>query len=214
MRGAFGAILVTLAGLIVGSLAQAQTSDTSAICPGINGAQLPTRVTFDDGSVVTVVDRSDGKMHQEFVTANGRKLDVVDYQGLFVLTSDVPTGKEPDQTAKLEQTWNQDLTQFFPLKVGEHILADATNRNSKTSDVLNFVFEMTVWSIETIHIGTCDYPVLKIDIRSQFRGGPVGALTRYYHQASMLTLKSVSTINPPTPFDPPKKVERRAVKVE
>jgi hypothetical protein len=215
MRGAFGTAFVTLAGLIVGSLAQAQTSDASAICPGINGAKLPTKVTYDDGSVLIVVDRSDGKVHQQVMMANGRKFDVVDYQGLFVLTSDVPTGKEPDQTAKLEQTWNQDLTQFFPLKAGERILADASTRTSVNDDVMKSITEMTVWSVETVHIGECDYPVFKIDVRNQFSGGgPQVASTRYYHQASMLTLRRVSTTIPATPNAASKVVERRAVKIE
>jgi hypothetical protein len=102
MRGAFRAIFVALAGLSVGSLAQAQTSDTSAICPGINGAKLPTRATFDDGSVLTVLDRSNGKVRQELVTANGRKLNSVTYNGLFVLSSDVPTGnsRKPQSLSK------------------------------------------------------------------------------------------------------------------
>jgi hypothetical protein len=153
MRGAFRAMFVTLSGLIVGSFAQAQTSDTSAVCPGINGAKLPTQVTYDDGSVLTVIDRSAGKVHQEVTTANGRKFDAVDYQGLFVLTSDVPTGKERGQTGKLKQNWNQDLTQFFPLKVGEHILADGTTKNSVNDTVMNSLIEMTVWSRDRSHRG-------------------------------------------------------------
>jgi hypothetical protein len=213
MRGAFRAIIVALAGLIVGSLAQAQTSDTSAVCPGMNGAKLPTKVTYDDGSVLTVVDRSGGKMYQVVTTADGRKLYAVTYNGLFVLTSDVPTAKR-EQTAKLEQTWNQDLSQFFPLKVGERILADATTKTSVTDAVMNFISEMTVGNVETVHVGECDYPVLKIDVRTQFRGGPVGTATHYYHQASMLPLRSVITTIPTTPDAPPKTVERRAVKLE
>jgi hypothetical protein len=215
MRGAFRAIFVMLAGLMVGSLAQAQTSDTSVACPGINGARLPTRVTYDDGSVLTVVDRSDGKVHHEVMIPNGRKFDVVEYQGLFMLTSDAPTGKERDQTGTLEQSWNQDLTQFFPLKVGEHILADAATKTSANDAVTNLIIEMTVWSVETVHIGECDYPVFKIDVRNQFRGGgPLGFSTRYYHQASMLTLRSVTRTIQATPYTPAKIVERRAVKIE
>lgn len=199
---------VTLAGLLVGSLAQAQTSDTSAVCPGINGAKLPTQVTYDDGSVLTVVDRSDGKMRQELVTPDGRKSNVLTRYGLFVLTSD-------SQLGKLEHSWNQDLTQFFPLKEGERILADATTRTSVNDAVLNFIYEMTVWRVETVRIGQCNYPVFKIDVRSQFRGG--GQHTTaiyYYHQASMLTLRSVITTIPLTPNESAKTVERRAVKLE
>ncbi len=212
MRGAFCAIFVALAGLVIGALAQAQPSDTSATCPGMNGAKLPTKVTYDDGSALTVVNRSGGKMYQEVTTADGRKLYAVTYNGLFVLTSDVPTAKR-EQTAKLEQTWKQDLTQFFPLKVGERILADATTKTSVNDAAMNFITEMAVGSVETVDIGPCDYPVLKIDVRTQFRGGPVGTATHYYHQPSMLPLRSVITTIA-TPNAPSRIVERRAVKIE
>jgi hypothetical protein len=79
---------------------------------------------------------------------------------------------------------------------------------------MKFLVEMTVWSVETIHIGACDYPVLRIDNRHQFSDLPVSTTTNYYHQASMMTLRSVIEIIPPTPDAPPKKVERRAVKLE
>jgi len=213
MRRAFCVTFVALAGLVIGSFARAQTSEKPAVCPGMNGAKLPTRVTYDDGSALTVVDRSGGKMYQEVMTPNGRKQYVVTYNGLFVLTSDVPTAKR-EQIAKLEQTWKQDLAQFFPLKVGEHILADASTTTSVTDAAMNFVTEMTVGGVETVQIGACDYPVLKIDVRTQFRGGPVGTATHYYHQASMLPLRSLITTIPTTPDAPVKIVERRAVKIE
>jgi hypothetical protein len=213
MRGAFW-IFVTLAGWSVGSLAQAETPDKPAVCLGINGAKLPTQVTYDDGSALTVVDRSGGKVYQQVTRPDGRKFNMVSYQGLFVLTSDLPTAK-PEQIGKLEQTWNQDLTQFFPLKVGEHILADATTKTSVNDAVMNFITEMTVGSVETLHIGECDYPVFKIEVSTQIRGdGPPRATTQYYHQGSMLSLRSVLTTIPATPLDQPKTVERRAVKLE
>jgi hypothetical protein len=72
MRSGLRTILVTLAGWFFGSLAHAQTSDKSADCLGMNGAKLPAKVTFDDGSVLTVIDRSGGKVRQEVLTADGR----------------------------------------------------------------------------------------------------------------------------------------------
>ena len=75
----------------------------------------------------------------------------------------------------------------------------------------------TDWSvigIESVRVGECDYPVFKIDVRSQMGGSAqVRAVTHYYHQASMLTLRTVTTI-PATAIAPAKIVERRAVKLE
>jgi hypothetical protein len=75
----------------------------------------------------------------------------------------------------------------------------------------------TDWSvigIESVRVGECDYPVFKIDVRSQMGGSAqVRAVTHYYHQASMLTSRTVTTI-PATAIAPAKIVERRAVKLE
>jgi hypothetical protein len=75
----------------------------------------------------------------------------------------------------------------------------------------------TDWSvigIESVRVGECNYPVFKIDVRSQMGGAAqVRAVTHYYRQASMLTLRTLTTI-PATVMAPAKIVERRAVKLE
>lgn len=207
MRTGLWTIPVTLAVWFLASFAHAQTSDKPADCPGLNGAKLPAKVTFDNGSVVTVIDRNGGKVTEDSLTANGHKTNIVTLYGLFTLTFDSPN-------MKIENTWNQDLAKFVPLKVGERISADAAVKNPAYSAVAPVFVDMSVMGVESISVGECDYPVFKIDVRSQIGGGAqVAVVTHYYHEASMLMLRTVTTI-PATAVAPAKIVERRAVKLE
>jgi hypothetical protein len=211
MRGGFRIAIFALAGWFPIFFAHAQTSDKSAECLGMDGARLPTKVTLDDGSILTVVDRSDGKMHQRGLSADGQTSDVVTYRGLFPLTSNLPP-------SRIEYTWKKDLASFFPFKVGEKISANAIPKIADVAlptpyYVVEHVTEMSVMGIESVRIGECDYPVFKINLLRPGGGRGSGAVTSYYHQASMLTLRAVTTI-PATSSIPAKTVDRRAVKLE
>jgi hypothetical protein len=162
------------------------------------GAELPAKVTFDNGSILNVVDRGGGKMHQEGLTANGQKSDAVTCRGLFLLAFGSPP-------ARIEHVWNQDLASFFPIKVNDKISADATPKIADVSlgpgyYAVGYFIDMSVMGIESVRIGECDYPVFKIDLHWRRGGGP-GAATYYYHQASMLTLRIV-TMAPATAIAP------------
>jgi hypothetical protein len=93
--------------------------------------------------------------------------------------------------------------------------AGASHRAAGRERVTATFTDWSVIGIESVRVGECDYPVFKIDVRSQMGGGSaqVRAVTHYYHHASMLTLRTVTTI-PATAIDPAKIVERRAVKLE
>ena len=189
-------------------LTYAQASDEPVGCPGIGGAKLPTKVTFDDGSVMTVVDRNDGKVHEQRRTSDGKKSDVVTYRGLFLLSFNLPT-------SRINYNWKQDLPSFFPLKVDQSILADADPRpdpapNYPTYAVMYSV-DMSVIGTDSIRIGACDYPVLKIYLRRA--GQSMRPATLYYDPASMLTLRSVIEM-PATENAPAQVIDRRAVKLE
>jgi hypothetical protein len=206
MRRQLFAMIAAIAGFMAGSVAHAETSGTSTGCLGMNGARLPTQATFDDGSIVTVLDRSGGKMRYEWASPGQAKSSMLTY-GPFTLTSELPT-------VTFEFTWNQDLTQFMPLQVGQRIVADASIKNSLNKGVLGYATQMTVTGVESVRIGECEYPVLKIDAESQQSdGGMQAVVVRYYHQPSMLTLRSVLTF-PATAGAPARTVERRAVELQ
>ena len=90
----------------------------------------------------------------------------------------------------------------------------ASHRAAGRERVTAMFTDWSVIGIESVRVGECNYPVFKIDVRSQMGGSAqVRAVTHYYHQASMLTLRTVTTI-PATAIAPAKIVERRAVKLE
>ena len=209
MRSGLLTVSIALAGWFLTSFAHAQTSDKSAACLGLNGERQPAKVTFDDGSVVNVIDRSGDKISLESLTPSGTKSNLVSQYGLFTLTFDSPN-------LKLENIWNQDLARFIPLKVGDRISADAAAKNPAANSALSAAvfLDLSVMGVENIRVGECDYPVFKIDFRSQIGGGPqVATVTHYYHEASMLMLRTVTTI-PATAVAPTKIVDRRAMKLE
>jgi hypothetical protein len=113
---------------------------------------------------------------------------------------------------KIEYTYNQDLAQFMPLKVGEHVVVNASTKNSQNKPMPDLVIEMTVVGVESMSVGPCDYPVFKIEVRTQI-GGQQATGFRYYHQSSMLTLRTVMSA-PTTTNSTPILPEYRAVKLE
>src|SRR5258708_3951431 len=135
MRPQLFAMIAPLAAFMAGSLAHAETSRKSTACLGMDGERLPTKATFDDGSIVTVLDRSGGKLRYDVASPGKAKSSMLTY-GLFTLTAELPAGTS-------EFTWNQDLTQFMPLKVGQRIVADASIKNSSNKDVLSYATQMT-----------------------------------------------------------------------
>ena len=200
------AMIAAIAGFMAGSVAHAQTSGKSTGCLGMNGERLPTQATFDDGSIVTVLERSSGKLRYEVVSPGKVKASMLTY-GLFTLTSESPT-------VTFEFTWNQDLTQFMPLKVGQRIVADASLKSSLNKDVRSYATQMTVTEVESVRIGECEYPVFKIDVVSQQSDASApSAIIRYYHEPSMLTLRTVLTI-PATANAPSRIVDRRVVELK
>jgi hypothetical protein len=202
MRKSFWAVVAIVA-CLAGSVAHAQTAGGPASC--LNGDKLPTKATFDNGFVQTVLERSGGKLHHEMMAPGGQKASVVSYYGLFTLTSELPT-------VKIEYTYNQDLTQFMPLKVGERVMVNASTKNSQNKPMPDLAIEMTVVGVESMSIGPCDYPVFKIEVRTQI-GGQQATGFRYYHQSSMLTLRTVMS-TPATTNPAPILPEYRAVKLE
>jgi hypothetical protein len=207
MRRQLFAIIAAIAAFMAGSAAHAQTSGTSTACLGMNGERLPTQATFDDGSIVTVLDRGGGKVRLDVAFLDKAKTSTLTYYGLFTLITELPT-------VTAEFTWNQDLTQFVPLKVGQRIVADASIKNSLNKPVPGYATQMTVTGVESVRIGECEYPVFKIDVASQLSDGSLQAVgIRYYHQPSMLTLRTVLTF-PAAAGAPARIVERRAVELQ
>jgi hypothetical protein len=190
-----------------GDGASAQQAD----CFTAGDARLPSKVTYDNGSTLTVLDRLGGELRSETTLPDGKKTRGSAYRGLFVSMRELPT-----MTA--EYSWNQDLARFFPLKIGDHIVADATVLLPGKKAVGTYFTEMSVVAEEMLRVGSCDYPVLKTEMSSRLdlgdtKGVASGKGFHYYHAASMLTLRSIIPI-PATATTPSRIVEWRAIRLE
>jgi hypothetical protein len=199
---------ILAAALLLSGAFSAQVDAQQADCLLTGNAKLPSKVTFDDGSTVAVIERSGDTLRLETTLPDGRKSAGSSYRGLFLLTRELPTG------GTFEFRWNRDLAQFFPLRVGEQIVAEAMVSLSPNRGTGSYDAEMSVVAEETIRIGNCDYPVFKIEVPRRLSDGTLsGKGVQYYHAASMLTLKSLNP-TPATETMPAKTVERRAIRVE
>jgi len=191
-------VIASLVCCLSGAIAQAQQAD----CDTAIDTKLPLKVTFDDGSIITALDRGKDNLRSEATLADGRKANGSTHQGLFPLTRQIPSGT-------LTFDWKQNLAQFFPLKVGEHIVADATVVLPANQPARTYATEMSVLAEETLRVGSCDYPVFKIEISSSLDRAIISdKAIHYFHAPSMLTLRTL------TPTTPPEVVERRAVRIE
>ena len=146
------AVVLSLVFSLSIEVAYAQQAD----CSITGNAKLPLKVTFDDGSTISVLDRVGGRFRTVTTLPDGRKSEGNAYRGLFVSTRELPT-------TTIEYRWNQDLARFFPLKVGQHIVADATVVLPGNKAAGKYATEMSVVAEEMVRIGSCDYPVVKIE---------------------------------------------------
>lgn len=199
-------IVAVVFGLFISSsveVAYAQQAD----CSITGNAKLPLKVTLDDGSTIAVLDRVGGRFRTVTTLPDGRKSEGSAYRGLFVSTRELPT-------TRVEYRWNQDLARFFPLKVGQHIVADATVVLPGNTAAGKYATEMSVVAEETVRIGGCDYPVFKVEASARLDQQVMsGKATHYYHAASMFTLKSIIP-TPATATKPSKMIERHVIRIE
>jgi len=198
MRRSFWTIVAAFMAWSEASAAHAQTSDLAC-------AKLPTRATFQDGSGLNVIERGDGKLRYE-TTGRHRTVTELTYGGLFTLTTTAGT------TPTSEYAWNQELAKFFPLKVGDRIVADAAVRNPVNGGEYREAVQMNVVGLESLRVAECDYPVFKIETRID-----IGAMqivgTAYYHEMSMMVLRFRATAQA-SPDHPPEPVDNPVVKLE
>jgi hypothetical protein len=182
-----------------------------ANCFTAGDARLPSKLTQDNGAIWTVLDRLGGELRSETTLPDGKKTRGSSYQGLFASMRELAT-------TTVEYRWNQDLARLFPLRVGAHIVADATVLLPGNKAVGIYSTEMTVVAEETLRVGSCDYPILKIEVSSRLDPGPTqgplgGTGLLYYHAASMLTLKSIIPV-PATATSPARTGQWQAIRLE
>ncbi len=165
------------AGLIATGLAPA----AMATCYIQGEARQPMAATFADGTEVEVLERSRSAFNYKIKSSpTANPIEMTTFSGIFTLTAD--TGK-----SRFDFKWQTDLALLFPLQVGQKSSATA---NIDGDPPRQFVMSIDVVAAETIRIGDCDYPVLKIHQTSGDLGKPTVTITRYFNPDSRLTLRT------------------------
>jgi hypothetical protein len=188
------------AGLIASGLAQ--TAAAECFQPG--QARQPTAATFADGATVDVLERTPQSLrYKTKSTPTSKPVELKTFGGIFTLYAD--TG-----TTRFEFDWQDDLAKAFPLRVGQKVSATA-NILSDTTRV--FAMSIEVMAAETLRIGACEYPVLKIVQTSGDVGKSTATLTRYFNPDSLLTLRTERSV-PATTTEPAKIVSNQIMTLE
>jgi hypothetical protein len=188
------------AGLVVFGIAP--TAVAECFQPG--QARQPTSATFADGARVEVLERTAQSLRYKIKsTPTANSVEMRTFGGIFTLYSNFGS-------MRFEFEWQDDLAKAFPLRVGQKVSATA-NILSDTTRV--FVMSIEVVAAETVRIGACDYPVLKIVQTSGDVGKGMATLTRFFNPDSLLTLRTERVV-PATATDPAKTVANQIVTLE
>ncbi len=155
-----------------------------AICRDGIEAPFATKITFDGGTVVEVLERTDDTVRTRTVlsgTSNPTELTM--HAGIFMMIS-----QRGQSSVRFE--WVDDLPSTDDLSVGATYAENAkVFVNSDYQSALTTT--VRVLGAENVVVGGCAYPVLVIHIANVENGQAVVELTRYLHVPSLTTLKSV-----------------------
>jgi hypothetical protein len=186
----------------VATLWFAQAASAECFQPG--QARQPTKATFADGASVEILERTAHALHYRSRSQpTSVPIELKNHGGLFTLFS-------APGTLRFQFNWREDLSTLFPLKVGQ--------KSSATADIEGnppraFTSSIEVVAAETLRIGACDYPVLKIIQTSGDVGKGTVSITRYLNPDSMMTLRTERAV-PATATEPAKIVANQMVTLE
>lgn len=187
-------------GLIATCVAQA----AGAECFQPGQARQPLVATFADGARVEVLARSGQTLrYHSKATPTSKPLEIETFGGIFTLYADVGV-------TRFEFDWRDDLTKVLPLRVGQQATATA---DVKGNPPRQFALSIKVVAVDTIRIGACDYPVLKIVQTSGDVGKATVTINRFLNLDSLLTLRTERTV-PATTTEPEKLITNQIVELE
>jgi|LauGreDrversion4_2_1035121.scaffolds.fasta_scaffold133077_2 hypothetical protein len=205
-RFAFAIAAMVMAGLCAPSaFAQNQPSNAGRdSCFDAKAGRMPSQVVFADGNRIRLVARDDLLLTYLTVLPGGAQMEMTTLGGLFTLKS-----RNLADGAERIFRWDQDLSRFFPLRIGLHIRAKAVVMQSESDRTSHYAVDAMVLGAENLRIGSCDYMVLKIDL--QDANGML--LTRYVSPDLLLTMRTLISY-PATAQAPARTVEHRVIALE
>lgn len=155
-----------------------------ALCMDGVEAPLPTKVTFDRGDIVEVLQRDAyGMRYTSSDSDTGRVIQTRVEAGVFV-TGTVSDGKW------IVFDWSTPLPSMQDLVVGASF--DATAAVTYLDrDPSEFRVVAEVLREDVVRLDDCSYPVLVIDVQNFDTGKHISTVTKYLHVASQISLGTV-----------------------
>lgn len=182
MNAALPALLLSIAlSICAAQTASAQTTSC------VDGGKIATEATFNDGSVVRVLERTNDTLRYE-AQPPGKPATTMVVKKIF-LTLSATTDKGANTFE-----WLSEPTMSGPLVEGQTHTASA-NLKTTVGTEAKITAEMTVGPLETVEVEGCAYPTRQLTVTLAM-DGQKSKLVRNYHEKSMLTLKSVTYIFP------------------
>jgi hypothetical protein len=151
-----------------------------AACLDSVPGQLPSKITFEDGLVSTVIARTADTIRTRDVVGDYIG-DIEVHAGVFILQMEQPFGG-------WVFTYTSDLPSASQLVPGAHFRAEGT-RQAIGGLPDRHIVEVDVVGKETVTIGGCPYPVLEVEVRSS-AGVNWTSETLFVHMPSLLTLRT------------------------
>lgn len=175
-----------------------------AECFAAGTARQPMSATFADGAKVDILERSAQSIRYTSKSSpTAAPIELSAYGGLFTLYAQTPT-------TRFAFDWQDDLSKLFPLRVGQKASVKA---DIKGDPPRVFAISFEVVGAETVRIGACDYPVLKVVQTSGDVGKATVTINRYVNPDSQLTLRTERVI-PATATEPAKTITNQMIALE
>jgi hypothetical protein len=129
-------------------------------CPDSKTVKRPFIVERRSDVQTEIIHLDDGLVRTALRSRGSTLLETTEFQGLFQLDR-IDRGRRRTLKPKT------DLKSFFPLKVGQKIVAEF--ETEEAGKVSNSRVELTVKKADTLYVGSCKYSVLQIE-KSEARG--------------------------------------------
>lgn len=150
-----------------------------AECPGII-----QKATYNSGAVVEVVDRKpDTLLYRQTVVETGKTVEMTVQAALFTLTA-----LRDGEGAVFE--WKTALPGVAELVPGARFHAEAVLTTPGFLPPRPFTADVEVLGQEDVTVAGCTYPALKVLVKNNEAGRPLGDNTKWIHLPSLITLKS------------------------
>ena len=165
--------------LLALSLALSLPGAAFAACP-----EVIQKATYSSGAVIEVQERTpDRLVYRQTVVETGKQVEMTVQAGIFTLTA-----LRDGEGAVFD--WKTALPGLADLVPGASFHAEATLTTPGFLPPRPFTADVEVLGVEDVTVAGCTYPALKLLVKNNEAGKPLGENTKWLHLPSLISLKS------------------------